>query len=50
MKGHDFLVRLRDDNTWNKIKSFAKHTGIVLTVESIGEIAACLVKKTINRE
>ncbi|MDO5351884.1 MAG: DUF2513 domain-containing protein [Succinatimonas sp.] len=50
MKGHDFLIRLRDANTWNKIKSFSKHTGIVLTVESIAEIAACLVKKTVNRE
>lgn len=46
MKGHDFLAKLRDKNMWKSIKAIAKQTGIVLTVESIGQLASHIVQNT----
>lgn len=46
MKGHDFLVKLRDQNMWKNIKSIAKQTGIALTVESISQLASHIVQRT----
>lgn len=38
-EGHEFLDKIRSENTWNKIKSYSKEKGLSLSFNIVSELA-----------
>ena len=44
-EGHEFLDKIRDDNTWNKTKEVIKGKGLPLVLDTIKQISSAIISE-----
>lgn len=47
-KGHDFLEKIRNENTWNKTKKVIKEKGLAMTISVVEKVATKLLEAAVQ--
>lgn len=46
--GHEYLDKIRQDSTWNKVKDTLKEKGLPMTIDTVSKVATAIISQMIS--